>query len=114
DAYGTPAILSGNNLLWYLIERPSFIEIRPDFKTIPSRLFLSGFIDIVGNSLLLPKFLQDGLEWDNGRVSFNNNQWIVETNGKVISIDPKDGIFNAVIKSNPNFYFRMVDKKKLL
>ncbi|HDY75459.1 MAG TPA: hypothetical protein ENH49_02935 [Candidatus Marinimicrobia bacterium] len=114
DAYGTPAILSGNNLLWYLIERPSFIEIRPDFKTIPSRLFLSGFIDIVGNSLLLPKFLQDGFEWDNGRVSLNNDQWVVETNGKVISIDPKDGIYNVVIKSNPNFYYRIVDKKKLL
>ncbi len=34
DAFGTPSILSGNNLLWTIIERPSFIEIRPDFKTI--------------------------------------------------------------------------------
>lgn len=112
DAFGTPAILSGNNLLWYLIDRPSFIEIRPDFKTIPSKLIFSGFIDIVGDSLLIPKFLQDGLEWDNGRVSLKNNQWLVETEGKVILLNQEDGIVNVAMKSDPDFHFRLVDKKK--
>ncbi|MFQ6677973.1 MAG: urea transporter [Fidelibacterota bacterium] len=110
DAYGTPAILSDNNLLWYLIEKPSFIEIRPDFKTIPSRLILSGFIDIVGDSLILPKFLQDGFEWDNGKVYFKNNNWFVKTEGKVLMVNQGDGIVDVTMKSDPKFYFKLESK----
>ncbi len=113
DPFGVPAIYTSNNLLWTLIERPSFIEIRPDFKTIPSKLVFSGFIDVVGESLIIPKILMDGFKWDHGNISKINHDWIIESNNTVITINDDVGITSAKIKSKPDFNFSHLDVEKI-
>ena len=114
DAFGAPAILSGNQLLWHIIERPSFIEIRPDFKTIPSILLFSGFIDIIGEGILLPKMLQDGFRWNRGKVDFVQGKWRVETEGKTFVLSPENGILDVKLKDNSDFKFILLNTQTIV
>jgi len=113
DAFGTPAIYTQNNLLWTIIERPSFIEIRPDFKTIPSKLIFSGFIDIIGEGILLPKYLNDGFNWDHGYIEKSENSWIIQTDGKIIRLNQEKGIMDVKFIDNAKFEFKLIEKSLL-
>ncbi len=90
DIWGAPAILGKNHFLWYLIDRPGFIEIIPDYKTFPSLLSPSGWMRAVGESLLLPKKLKRNLSWNGGKVvAADGDRWTVETGGRSVVIDAK-------------------------
>ncbi len=91
DIYGWPVVTSGD-FTWYILDRPSFIELVPDFKTIPSLLVRSAWVRLIGSSLLLPKKLHRDLEWSAGKVvGREGNVWTVETNTVQIKIDSDRG-----------------------
>ncbi len=90
DEFGNPAILGKDNRLWHLIDMPHFIEIRPDFKTYPSLINPSLWIDIVGEQLILPKILQDGFNWKDGEIKASvemPGSWVVTSGNRRIVID---------------------------
>ncbi|NOZ08310.1 MAG: peptidoglycan DD-metalloendopeptidase family protein [FCB group bacterium] len=91
DEFGNPAILGKDNRLWHIIDMPHFIEIRPDFKTYPSLINPSLWIDIVGERLILPKILRDGFKWKDGEVRASERMpgcMVVITANRKIVIDP--------------------------
>jgi urea transporter/murein DD-endopeptidase MepM/ murein hydrolase activator NlpD len=116
DAYGYPAISSKQQFLWYIIDKPNFVEIIPDFKTFPSLLSPSGWIRIVGESLVLPKKLNHGLTWNGGGVVDSvESLWIVESQGREIAIDTQIGIIKQVkIIDKPEFSFVLTSTSRLL
>lgn len=107
DAYGYPAITSRQQFLWYIIDRPNFVEIVPDFKTFPSMITPSGWMKIVGESLVLPKKLRRDLVWNGGRVKESvASLWIIESQGREIAIDTDAQIIKQVkILTEPRFSF---------
>lgn len=87
DGYGWPVIVAGD-CTWYILDRPSFIELVPDFKTIPSLLIRSVWVKLIGESLILPKKLRRGVEWRGGRISAREgNLWTIETDRVQVQID---------------------------
>jgi hypothetical protein len=64
---------------------------------------------IVGESIFIPKKLADGMEWNNGKVSLiENNKWLVESNGREITIDTSKSIITRVrIGANNKFDFEI-------
>jgi urea transporter len=97
DIYGYPVITSKNQNLWYILDKPNFVEIVPDFRTFPSSLSPSAWMKIVGESLVLPKKLQRGLKWKGGEVVDSaENLWIIRSQGREIAIDTQLGIIKQV------------------
>ena len=114
DEFGLPAIVSRSNHLWRIIDLPNFIIIRPDFKTFPSLLTSSVWIHIVGDQLVQPKYLVDGFQWNSGKVSRNDKEWLIETGGRKIHLTD-DGVINRVTmagKSNLHFILKEQIVKK--
>jgi len=115
DAYGYPAIASKNQYLWYIIDKPNFIEIIPDFKTFPSLLSPSAWMKIVGESIILPKKLNKNLAWNGGKVvDAVESLWIVENHGREIAIDTsKQLVKRVMIPADPGFSFVLIATEKL-
>jgi urea transporter len=107
DLYGYPVIVSKNQNLWYILDKPNFVEIVPDFRTFPSALSPSGWMKIVGESLVLPKKLHRNLIWKGGKVIDSvENLWIIESQGREIAIDTQLGVIKQVkLLSDPKFHF---------
>ncbi len=107
DLYGLPAILSKNHYLWYILDKPNFVEVIPDYKTFPSLLSPSGWMRAVGESMILPKRLRTGLTWDGGKVlNKEGDIWTVESTGRTITIDStKERILKIEIPGHPSFRF---------
>ncbi len=110
DEFGLPAIVSRSNHLWRIIDLPNFIIIRPDFKTFPSLLTSSVWIHIVGDRLVLPKYLADGFSWNSGRISRNESNWLIETEGRKIHLTDDGVIEKATIIEKPNIQFILKDR----
>jgi len=110
DGYGYPAITSRQQFLWYIIDKPNFVEVVPDFKTFPSLISPSGWMKIVGESLVLPKKLSRNLAWNGGRVKESvGSLWIIESQGREIAIDTDAQIIKQVkILAEPRFSFVLV------
>ncbi len=123
DYYGAPAILGKNHFLWRIVDRPGFIEITPDYKTFPSLLAPSGWMKTVGESLVLPKQLKDGLTWTvtdpqgegvsgnpvEGRVTrTGDGLWTIAYPDKTITVHAElQAILNVRLKKNPGFRFEL-------
>lgn len=109
DAYGLPAIATRHRYLWYILDKPSFVEIVPDFKTFPSVLTPSGWLRAVGDSLILPKKLARGLRWRDGRVLDRDGDiWHVETKGRVVRIDAANRVIDSIlIRDEQRFEFTL-------
>lgn len=114
DPYGLPAIVTRHNYLWYLLDKPSFIEIVPDFKTVPSVLTSSGWMKAVGDSLVLPKKLSEGLTWADGRVvGREGNVWTVECGGRAVNIDSEAKTITSVsLPDDARFEFTLVNSDR--
>ncbi len=107
DPFGLPAISTKSNYLWYILDKPSFVEIVPDFKTMPSLLTPSGWMKVVGDSLLLPKKLKVGFEWETGRVLFREGHvWTIESAGRIIRINTETSVIDQIALSN-DAHFQM-------
>lgn len=105
DSYGWPVIASQNQFSWYLLDKPNFVEIVPDFKTFPSLLSPSGWLKVVGESLILPKKLQLGLKWDGGQILSNDKAlWEIESGKLLIYLDAeRQYILKIRINNEPRF-----------
>ena len=91
DVYGWPVVTSGD-FTWYILDRPSFVELVPDFKTLPSLLVRSVWVKLIGESLLLPKKLSRNLAWQGGKVSGKAGSiWMIETDRLQLKIDTNTG-----------------------
>jgi urea transporter len=109
DIFGLPAISTRNNYLWYILDKPSFVEIVPDFKTIPSVLAPSGWMKVVGDSLLLPKKLHVGLKWESGEVlECEGNIWTIESNGRVLKVDTERKIIQSISIRDANITIDLI------
>ncbi len=105
DEFGNPAILGKDNRLWHIIDMPHFIVIKPDFKTYPSLINPSLWIDIIGEQLILPKILQDGFNWNDGEVrasTESQNCWVVNTGNRRIVVDPSRGLIELSFIDRPD------------
>ncbi len=107
DVYGLPALVSKNNLLWRITELPNFIVIRPDFKTFPSLLTASVWIHIVGDQLILPKRLKEGLSWEGNMLTHNDKLWCLSTEKQAIYISDDGTISEVRIIDQPKFQFSL-------
>lgn len=85
DTYGLPAIKDNYNHLWYILDKPNFVQITPDFKTFPTMLQPSAFMHLVGESLILPRKLLDGFKWDQGTVQKLPQSSEIDLRWKIIS-----------------------------
>jgi murein DD-endopeptidase MepM/ murein hydrolase activator NlpD len=112
DEYGLPAITSANNRLWRILEYPNFIEIKPDFKTYSSLISPSGFMEVIGEGLVIPKRLSDNLIWSTGKINKIEDCWILSTNGRTIKIDINNGIESCEILDNEKFSFKQINRVK--
>ncbi len=112
DSLGLPAITSTDNRLWHLIDRPSFIEIRPDFKTYPSLLNNSVWMNIIGDGVILPKKLVDGFKWHGGKVYKKSNYFIIEIANFEFYIHPDSGL-EKVINKKTKLIFERIKIEKL-
>ncbi len=110
DEFGSPALISKNNFLWHLIDLPTFIEIKPDFKTYVTWLSDSAWLNIVGEGLVLPKKLSSGFRWSGGFVDRENDRWRIHTGGFIFYIDPEMGITEIRAENNPKFRLKLVEK----
>jgi urea transporter/murein DD-endopeptidase MepM/ murein hydrolase activator NlpD len=110
DPFGWPIIASQNQFVWYLLDKPNFIEIVPDFKTFPSLLSPSGWLKAVGESLIIPKNLAHGLEWQGGKILKNEKQiWEIESGNVLISLDAeKQLILKVRLKNEPRFEMKFI------
>ena len=63
---------------------------------------------------MLPKYLQDGFTWDKGKVSYKNDGYIIETEGKEIHVNQEDGIVKVTMKTDQKFHFSLQSKEKLI
>jgi len=111
DELGRPAMTSRNNTLWRIVDLPTFIDIRPDFKTYPAFLSTSAWLEIVGEGLVLPKKLRSGFRWNKGIVKQNGDQWKIRTKGWVLTIDPPIGITKVEKENDPKFSFNLTERK---
>ncbi len=110
DEYGLPAIISRDNRLWRIVDMPHFMEVRPDFKTYPSLLSPSVWIEIVGEGLILPKVLMDGFEWNGGKVTRNPGEWhrwSIRTGSLTIRLDTRRGVIESVEVADKNLDFTL-------
>ncbi|NOZ04709.1 MAG: hypothetical protein GXO92_08965, partial [FCB group bacterium] len=111
DEFGYPALASKNNSLWHLIDLPTFIEIKPDFKTYATWLSDSAWLNIIGEGLVLPKKLSPGFRWNGGFVDKENSRWRVHANDFIFYIDPETGITEIRAKNDPKFRLKRVERK---
>ncbi|NQU68251.1 MAG: urea transporter [Candidatus Marinimicrobia bacterium] len=105
DEFGNPAIIGKDNRLWHIVDMPHFIEIKPDFKTYPSLINPSLWIDVVGERLILPKILMDGFKWKDGnvhRVSSSDHLWDIISGNRRVLIDIHRGIVEISLMDNPD------------
>ncbi len=111
---GLPGILSMNSTFWHIVDLPSFLEIRPDFKTYPSLLSRSGWMDIVGERLILPKKFKNGSTWNKGYCYLEDKIWKIETDGKLFYIDTEKNVITKVTFINQEkFSFILLNTYKL-
>ncbi len=110
DEYGFPAITSKNNFLWRIIDLPNFVIIRPDYKTFPSILTLSAWIKIVGEQLILPKTLSDGLTWENGLVKKSIEGWKIQIEGKTFELSENSILKKITLDNDSGFQFELADQ----
>ncbi len=127
DYFGAPAMLGKNHFLWTIQDRPNFFEIIPDYKTFPTLLAPSGWMKIVGESLVLPKKLKVGLKWEvaqfdsKGRkkmiqghvISRSSNLWLIEVNNLQITIDETlERIIRVMVEGDEHFRFVVREPQK--
>jgi murein DD-endopeptidase MepM/ murein hydrolase activator NlpD len=95
DIYGWPVVTSGD-FTWYILDRPSFIELVPDFKTRPDILVRSAWVKLIGESLVLPKKLSLGFEWRGGKVSGRSGAvWTIDAGPVQVEIDANTGLITT-------------------
>ncbi|MBZ0266395.1 urea transporter [bacterium] len=110
DVYGMPSIVSKNQHQWYILDKPHFVQLSPDFKTFPTLLAPSGWVELIGDALFLPKTLTTDLHWENGEIlDEKGKHWTIKTNGRKIVIDvEKNVILSASIDNKPDFELRLI------
>jgi len=111
DNRGLPVIQSNESNTWYIIDRPSFVEIRPDFKTFSSFLNHSPWMDIIGDRLFLPKKLKHGLTTQDISVIKKLDIYTIKTSGYLFVIDPVHGIKSIQHEENDFKYIRVGQSK---
>ncbi len=110
DDAGLPAVRSGKNHLWYLLEKPSFAQFSPDFKTFPTLLEPSGWLRVVGESLILPRMLREGLRWQGGEVlDHSGDRWTLQVGERVIVLDSARGVVLEASLPSSSFRFRLLE-----
>jgi len=113
DEWGQPLIVCGTDFAWFLIGSPNFIAIRPDYKTYPQFLRRCTWLDLVGEELVLPRKLIQGLRWEGGQVERSAAGWLITTSGKQLLVDPEQGIVEIRKLDDPQFKYRLVERRTL-
>lgn len=96
DSFGNPILSSGDNT-WYIFDRPTFAELLPDYKTVPSLFNSSLLVKLIGKSLILPKRLSDGWTWSGGDCrSTGRGRWEIRTEGCKVLISQANGAIESI------------------